>query len=706
MNLKTNYEEVCKNIKVLYGDKIYEPHNFSNTTLYDVLEKIKTSEQQKRITDTLRNIPQDKRQEFKKNNLPFFVIGEFQENLRDIPSFITTQYAVFDYDHVGESLNDLWEKIISDDTVFAAFHSPSGDGIKVIYKFDKEITDAKFFSAIYKYYAEKFVIDMGEKLDATSDCSRACFLSYDPDLYFNSDATPLNTDLDIDEITPSSKESDRQDFLDQIQHGVKAGQPRTPVLTSAIGMLLKNGVDREHALAFALGWNQLNEDPHTEEKVSYTVNDIYDRYANQSISEKTKDFYSYETSIYEARMIGDEFSLKIIGEKKFLIKMNVQEKSEKNRYVSHVVKNNDLHTLRRIDYVSDLSISKSFYKYDSSEGIYTAHIAPCKMTLEDNQFIEDYLNKLFGQHTDFIKQWLALYVYTNYKSLPHLILTGGRGTSKTAFVNMITVIFPTLTSWTKELDGNFNPDAEKKLVVIDESDSKGKIQYRTLKKYSGQRFLQVNKKYLPQYQVRNNMNIIILSNDEDAIYVEREEAPTDEKNNQFFVYELKELNYKIDPDFSDKLMDRIGHYARTELKDVFEKINCDGTRYGIPVPITEEEKLLFQNSITEVESDADTLIQQLIIKINEFSFEYKDYVKAGYIPTSFFTDYSVRSPKHKIVRDLQRRKYLTRDKIDKFIQIGGKRPYCYKLGDKWIDELKKVDKKKKVNNKNIPSLFE
>jgi hypothetical protein len=688
MKIITNYRKEYDNVKVLYGNKVFHTESFKTTNLNEVLNSIASDQELQKLIEKVRSVKSTKeRQEYKKNNLPFFVIGEFKDNIRQKVKFIRTQYAIFDYDHLSDNYETHWNSIISNTNVFAAFRSPSGDGIKVVYKFDKAIENSDEFSAIYKYYASQFEIDLGEQPDKTSDCSRACFFSYDTDMYVNSDAKPLNTDFDLSEILPTSNKADKEQFLDKIKNGVKAGGPRTPVLVSAVGILLKNGIDREHALAFASGWNKLNEEPHDESKITYTVNDIYDRYSSQSISEKTKDFYSHETSIFEARMIGDEFSIKKIGEKKFGIKMDAKDKEEKERYVSHVVKNNDLHTLRRIDYISDMTSEISFYQYFCKEGIFTAHIKPIAVNVKDNDFIEDYLDSLFGNYKSFIKQWLAIYVYTNYKKLPHLILTGGRGTSKSTFTDMVSSIFPTLSSYTKELEGNFNPDAEKKLVVIDESDSKGKIQYRTLKKYSGQRFTQVNKKYLPQYQVRNNLNIIILSNDEDAIYVEREEAPTDEKNNQFFVYKFKPFSGPIDPEYVKKLIDRIGHYIRTELKTVYESINPEGYRYSIPVPITEEEKLLFQNSITEVEADADLLIQKLILHGEQIDYTYREYLLKGYIPAEFFSGWTIKSPKHKVIKDLQRRGYLKKEKSDRYIQVDGKRPYCYKLGSKWINKI-------------------
>jgi len=690
MELLTRCEEIYKSIITLTGETVTSKP-FEQSNLYISLSDIATGGLYRSKIEELRQIQeQGTRQIYKKKNLPFFTIGEFQNNERKNSAFIKTQFEIVDLDHLGEKYNEKWGTIIKDDRVFCAFRSPSGDGIKVIYKFNEPVTSMEHYKGLYKYYALNFGIDLGSEPDKTCDPARACYLSYDPDIYLNPDCITLSTDVEYNDEQPSMAKKNKSvspEFLSKLRYGCKASEQRTPVLAEAVGVMIKNGFDRDFTLAFSMGWNQLNEIPHSDEKIIYTVNDLYDRYSNQSISEKTKDFYSYETGIFEARIVGNEFSIKNIGEKKFYIKMHVDDKQEEKVYLSHVVNNNDLHTLRRIDYVSEISVDKSYYTFNGKEGIFSAHIAPVPVKVKDNVFIEEYLDSLFGTRKQVIKEWLAVYCNTNYRKLPNLILTGARGTSKSTFVEMISGIFPTLSSWTKELEGNFNPDAEKKLVVIDESDSKGKIQYRTLKKYAGQSFIQVNKKYLPQYQVRNNVNLIIMSNDEEAIYVEREEAPTDERNNQFFVHKFPKFSGPIIPNFNEQLLDRIGYYIRTELKNVFDSLSFEGCRYSIPVPITNEEKLLFQNSVTEVESESDEFINKLMIQMSNSSFIWYNFVKAGYLPTDYFGSYFNKIPKHKIVGDLQRRGYLKKEKSDRYYQDGGKRPYSYKISDKWLSEL-------------------
>lgn len=146
-----------------------------------------------------------------------------------------------------------------------------------------------------------------------------------------------------------------------------------------------------------------------------------------------------------------------------------------------------------------------------------------------------------------------MYVFTNYTQLPTLVLYGPRGSSKTTFAGMVADIYPSLyMDWTGE-PGSFTQKCEKKLLIIEENMIDEKSQYKTLKKYTGQEELMVNKKYQPEYMVQNNVNIILISNEMIPLYVEKTEMPTDPTNNQFFVWEFQKLKSFTDGTFRNKL---------------------------------------------------------------------------------------------------------------------------------------------------------
>jgi hypothetical protein len=127
--------------------------------------------------------------------------------------------------------------------------------------------------------------------------------------------------------------------------------------------------------------------------------------------------------------------------------------------------------------------------------------------------------------------------------------------------------------------------------------------------------LEKNIKYGPKTIVRNNLNLIVISNNKIPIYLKSKEMPTSEKNNQFFVWEFPQLKKNIDGQIKKKFEERIGYWLRTEIKDLFDRLenrpDKHEFRYQIRVPITKHERLLFENNRTEIENILDEFLEGL-----------------------------------------------------------------------------------------------
>ncbi|GAB1444011.1 hypothetical protein MASR2M39_28560 [Ignavibacteriales bacterium] len=83
------------------------------------------------------------------------------------------------------------------------------------------------------------------------------------------------------------------------------------------------------------------------------------------------------------------------------------------------------------------------------------------------------------------------------------------------------------------------------------------------------------------------------SNDNFPLFVESEEFIEDVNNNQWFMYKFSEIGQR-DALYLSKLVDRIGHWLRTEGKTRYEKLKGNThSRYGQEVPITDELRDLF-----------------------------------------------------------------------------------------------------------------
>ncbi|MGA2624138.1 MAG: primase-helicase family protein [Bacteroidota bacterium] len=405
------------------------------------------------------------------------------------------------------------------------------------------------------------------------------------------------------------------------------------------------------------------------------------------IDQKCKRFYSYNSDICEVGLVGDEFFIHKVGQKKFYVWTGAIEPADKEHNFSYLVREKHIQHLKRIDHVGDMAAEKSYYEYLPTEGIFEVHYAPLAVKKQDNTFINNWLDEMFGVYADFIKQWMAVYCYTNYEKLPTLVLRGVRGAGKNKFAESIMNIFPSISqAWHGE-DRNFTPEVQKKLLVADETVGANEKQYRQLKRRSGQAVATVNQKFLPEYQVRNNMNIIILSNEQTPICVEKEELPTDAKNNQFFVYEIPGRTGPLDSKFADKVEERLGYYIRTELKVIYDKVkDYTDCRYSIPTPITETEKALFDLNTTGLDDEAAKFLQKAVENKDEY---FEKFFTAGLFPSKFIDSFNIGKgyTKSGVIRKLKELGYLIpRDPVRKM--VGDMRTYCFEMTDKFKTWLK------------------
>jgi hypothetical protein len=306
------------------------------------------------------------------------------------------------------------------------------------------------------------------------------------------------------------------------------------------------------------------------------------------IEERCKHYWSYEKEVYQFGIKGGRFYMSKIGKTKFDVFMNTRTNKEEDEAFRYLLAFKHIAHVNLVKHMADMSAKATTYTVDDDEGDVIVKYAPIAAKINDNQFIEDYLERTFGAHKQFIKEYMATYCYSDYRDLPTLVLKGARGSGKNTFAEMVYTIFPAISTMWEAKKNNFTDEAEKKLLIADETVSDSEEVYRLIKQYSGSKHARVNKKYVIPYDVENNMNIIILSNSAMPLYVASYEQPTSPEDNQFFVYDFKPFQGKIDPELGQKLEDRIGHYVRTELKAVYDKIDFTGNRYSIKVPITLE----------------------------------------------------------------------------------------------------------------------
>lgn len=161
----------------------------------------------------VRSMDEKQYKELKKQ-LPYFVCGIFQPPIRRKEHFALTHYFILDIDHLERanlSVETTMENLQQTPNVALLFKSPSGDGLKVLFRLTEPCSDQSLFSAFYKLFASRFAEKNGlqEVIDyRTSDVTRACFLSFDANAYFNPNSEPIDMALFIPDLDFAAAEKD------------------------------------------------------------------------------------------------------------------------------------------------------------------------------------------------------------------------------------------------------------------------------------------------------------------------------------------------------------------------------------------------------------------------------------------------------------------------------------------------------------------
>ncbi|MDR0891129.1 MAG: hypothetical protein LBN24_00730 [Mediterranea sp.] len=143
-----------------------------------------------------------------KRQLPYVVCALFNPPYRRIENFGYAEHFIIDIDHIGEKgldLSALRQRLVADPRVALLFLSPSQDGLKLLFHLDERCYDTARYSLFYKAFARDFATQYGfeQVVDTrTSDVSRACFLSADPDAFFRPEAEPVSMKAYVDFDNP------------------------------------------------------------------------------------------------------------------------------------------------------------------------------------------------------------------------------------------------------------------------------------------------------------------------------------------------------------------------------------------------------------------------------------------------------------------------------------------------------------------------
>jgi len=236
---------------------IYEKKNPFYRPVETVLKLIKDGKYANRIHQLRNTTEKAERERIKKSLVSICFCGKFTERFDDKITH-HSGLAILDFDHVKD-LPKLKEEICKDEYTFAAFVSPSGDGLKVLVKIPADIKnhEAHYIGLMNKY----------PDLDSTSkNLSRVCFVSYDKDLYHNPNSKVFTEKGEI-KVTTERRviEAQRTDYAkiniaaDMIRNSVD-GEKHHNLIRAArlIGGFVAGGMVEEHEAVRVLE-NEINQ---------------------------------------------------------------------------------------------------------------------------------------------------------------------------------------------------------------------------------------------------------------------------------------------------------------------------------------------------------------------------------------------------------------------------------------------------------------
>jgi hypothetical protein len=207
----------------LFRNGISQKKDPQNIDIQKILTSIKspsTNVLKNKVTK-LRSLKTKKEKSDFKKKFPYVTFsGVFEERAAD-KLIEHSGFIVLDFDDL-EHLEDTFEQLKSESYIFAMFVSPRGTGLKILVKINPN-KHLDSFLELEKYFSKNYNL----KVDPSGkDVCRACFLTYDPNLFQNQDSKLFSiddfytVDTDTGEIYENTKphyepkESQNYDILE------------------------------------------------------------------------------------------------------------------------------------------------------------------------------------------------------------------------------------------------------------------------------------------------------------------------------------------------------------------------------------------------------------------------------------------------------------------------------------------------------------
>lgn len=306
-------------VKITYFKDAFDAKNAHYIDIFKCYDRIKSGASRIKV-DIIRSKETKKERDELKVYLPVIVFsGEFKARNNNSCTKQSKRISI-DIDKIGsaDKVVGLKKKIEKLKWVEACFVSPSGDGLKVIAKLSTE-NHLGHYLKIESFFEKEFKV----KIDKSGkDLSRACFESYDPDIYVNPNAEDFSEVFVVSESTServkleiSKPVTDYDKIYDYLKIWAEKklkwepGQ-RHPFLVRMCAGCNKFGIPKEIARGYLL--YDFVEGASNFERVEFDkiINHIYTKYESEyntkAFDEKTTYAYNpsnnqtvYDSEVYD-----------------------------------------------------------------------------------------------------------------------------------------------------------------------------------------------------------------------------------------------------------------------------------------------------------------------------------------------------------------------------------------------------------------------
>jgi hypothetical protein len=169
---------------------IYDTKNPHYLSIDKLLERIDTGKSKEKVEAIRATLDKEKRDKLKRD-LPCVVFSGKYGDRTDTTCIQNSGFIVLDFDKL-ENLRDFQTEIISNPYCYACWVSPSGYGLKALFRIANPKKHREHFGAIADIFP---IVDKSGVNE-----SRVCYESYDPEIYINRDAQIFKTIKKVERI--------------------------------------------------------------------------------------------------------------------------------------------------------------------------------------------------------------------------------------------------------------------------------------------------------------------------------------------------------------------------------------------------------------------------------------------------------------------------------------------------------------------------